>query len=59
MVPVEGNPGLQSLGKKMKFAQEPVSFDDDNLEGTIQPHDDVLVVMAWISDFLVKKVMID
>ncbi|XP_050248637.1 uncharacterized protein LOC126695881 [Quercus robur] len=35
VVPVKGNLGLQSLGKKMKFAREPVSFDDDNLEGTI------------------------
>ena len=25
----------------------------------IQPHDDVLVIVAWISEFLVKRVMID
>ena len=43
----------------MKFAREPISFDDDNLEGTIQPHDDALVVTARISGFLVKNVMID
>ncbi|XP_030935309.1 uncharacterized protein LOC115960515 [Quercus lobata] len=59
VVPVEGNLGLQSPGKKMKFAREPVSFDDDDLEGTIQPHDDALVVTARISGFLVKRVMID
>ena len=29
------------------------------MEGTIQPHDDALVVTAWISGFLVKRVMID
>ena len=58
VVPVEGNPDLQSSGKKMKFARQPVSFDDDDFEGTIQPHDDVLVVMAQISGFLVKRVMI-
>ena len=46
VVPVKGNPGLQSLSKKMKFAWEPVSFDDDDLEGMIQPHDDALVVTA-------------
>ena len=46
VVPVEGNPGLQSRGKKMKFAWEPISFDDDDLEGTIQLHDDALVVAA-------------
>ena len=38
VVPVEGSPDLQSPGKKMKFAREPISFDDDDLEGTIQPH---------------------
>ena len=59
VVPVEGNPGLQSPGKKMKFAQEPISFDDDDLEGMIQPHDDALVVTARINGFLVKRVMID
>ncbi|XP_030939608.1 uncharacterized protein LOC115964438 [Quercus lobata] len=59
VVPVEGNPSLQSSGKKMKFAWEPVSFDDEDLEGTIQPHDDALVVTARINDFLVKRVMID
>ena len=59
VVPVEGNPDLQLLGKKMKFAREPISFDNDDLEGTIQPHDDALVVMARINGFLVKRVMID
>ena len=59
VVPVEGNPDLQSPGKKMKFAREPVLFDDDDLEGTIQPHDDALMVTARISGFLVKRVMID
>ena len=29
------------------------------MEGTIQPHDDALVVTARISEFLVKRVMID
>ena len=43
----------------MKFAQEPIAFNDDDLEGTIQPHDDALVVTARISGFLVKRVMVD
>ena len=43
----------------MKFAQERFVFDDDDLEGTIQPHDDALVATARISGFLVKRVMID
>ena len=59
VVPIKGNPDLQSSGKKMKFAREPISFDDDDLEGTIQPHDDALVVTAWINGFLVKRVMVD
>ena len=59
VVPVEGHSGVQPPDKKMKFAREPIAFDDDDLERTIQPHDDALVVMAWISGFLVKRVMVD
>ena len=59
VAPVEGNPDEQSSGKKMKFARKPISFDNDDLEGTIQPHDDALVVTAWINGFLVKRVMVD
>ena len=36
-----------------------ISFDEEDLEGTIQPHDDALVVIAWINCFLVKRMMID
>ena len=43
----------------MRSAQEPITFDDDNLEGTIKLHDDTSVVTALISGFLVKRVMID
>ena len=43
----------------MKFARELLAFDDDDLEGTIQSHDDALVLTARISGFLVKRVMID
>ncbi|XP_050254609.1 uncharacterized protein LOC126700482 [Quercus robur] len=59
IVPVEGNPDLQLPGKKMKFAREPISFDNDDLEGMIQPHNDALVVMVRINGFLVKRVMVD
>ena len=38
---------------------EPIAFDDENLEGTTQPHDDALVIAARISGFLVKRVMVD
>ena len=59
VVPVEGHLDVQPLDKKMKFVQEPIAFNDDDLEGTIQPHDDALVVTARISGFLVKRVMVD
>ena len=38
--------GEQPSKKKLKYTREPIAFNDDNLEGTIQPHDDVLVVTA-------------
>ena len=43
----------------MKIGREPIAFNDDDLEGTIQPHDDVLVVTARINGFIVKRVMVD
>ena len=43
----------------MKISRGPIAFDEEDLEGTIQPHGDALVVMAWISGFLVKRVMIN
>ena len=36
-----------------------IAFDDEDLKGMIQPHDDALVIAARISGFLVKRVMID
>ena len=43
----------------MKFAGEPITFNDDDLEGTIQPHDDALLVTARINGFIVKRMMVD
>ena len=43
----------------MKYTREPIAFNDDNLEGTIQLHDDALVVTTRINSFIVKKVLID
>ena len=43
----------------MKVSRCAISFDEEDLEGTIQPHDDALVVTAWISGFVVKRVTID
>ena len=45
--------------KRTKGRLEPIAFDDEDLEGTIQPHNDALGIAAWISGFLVKMVMID
>ena len=51
----EGRP----LRKRMKVGRLAISFDEEDLEGTIQTHDDALGVTAWISGFLVKRVMIN
>ncbi|XP_023923437.1 uncharacterized protein LOC112034859 [Quercus suber] len=45
--------------KKIKSTQEPIAFNDSDLEGTIQSHDDALVVTARIGGFVVKRIMID
>ena len=49
----------QPLVKKMKSQSKPIALDDEDLEGMIQPHDDVLVITARIGSFLVKRVMVD
>ena len=59
VVPVEKCSGEQPSEKKMKIAWEPIAFNDNDLEGTVQPHDDALVVATRINDFIVKRVMID
>ena len=51
--------GKQSPEKKIRIGQESIAFGDEDLEGMIQSHDDALVVTAWISGFLVKRVMVD
>jgi len=59
IVPVESCWDVQPPEKKMRSAREPVAFDDDDLEGIIQPYDDALVVTVRISGFLEKRVMVD
>ena len=59
VVPVEDYSGNQSSEKKMKFTREPIAINDNDLEGKIQLHDDVLVVTARINGFIVKRVMVD
>ncbi|XP_075659163.1 uncharacterized protein LOC142629054 [Castanea sativa] len=59
VVPVESGRDEQPTEKKMKYTREPIAFDDDDLEGTTQLHDDALVVIAQINGFVVKRVMVD
>ena len=59
VVPVENCTGKQPSKKKLKFTKELIAFNDDDLEGTIQPHDDALEVTARINGFIVKRVLID
>ena len=59
VVPVEDCLGKQLSEKKMKFTREPIAFNDDDLKGTIQPYDDVLVMTTRINGFIVKRVMVD
>ena len=59
VVSVESSMGEQPSEKKLKYTQEPIAFNDDDLEGTIQPHDDALVVTTRIDGFIVKRVLID
>ena len=49
----------ESPEKRIKVGRLTISFDEEDLEGTIQPHDDALVGTAQISRFLVKRVIID
>ena len=46
-------------GKKPKTAREQIAFDDNDSEGTSQPHNDTFAVTLRIGGFLVKRVMIN
>nr|XP_023916282.1 uncharacterized protein LOC112027867 [Quercus suber] len=59
VTPTEVGQDRPSSRKKIKLSKEPIAFDDSDLEGTVQLHDDALVVNARIGGFLVKRVMID
>lgn len=50
---------MLGLGKKANCTREPIALGDDDLEGTTQPHDDALVVIAQINGFIVNRVLID
>ena len=59
VVSAESSVGEQPSKKKLKYTREPIAFNDDDLEGTIQPHDDALVIIARINGFTVKRVLIN
>ena len=59
VVLAKSSTGEQLSKKKLKYTWKPIAFNDDDLEGTIQPHDDALVVTAQINGFIVKRVLID
>ena len=59
VAPTENCSRNPPLEKKMKIGWGPIAFGEEDLERTIQPHDDALVVMVQISGFLVKRVMVD
>ena len=46
MVSAESSTGKKPFDKKLKNTWEPIAFDDNDLESTIQLHDDALVVTA-------------
>ncbi|XP_023921526.1 uncharacterized protein LOC112032989 [Quercus suber] len=56
---VEGSTGAPPLAKKIRPTRESIAFDNNDLELTIQLHDDALIVTARISGFVVKRIMID
>ena len=46
--------------KKARMNFHPVlSFSEEDRIGTIQPHDDVLLIIFRIRDYNVKRVMVD
>ena len=59
VVLVESCQDEQPSKKKLKFTWEPINFNDDYLEGTIQPHDNPLVVTVRINGFIVKRVLVN
>ena len=59
LVSAESCKGEQPSEKKLKYTQEPIAFNDDDLEGMIQLHDDAFVVTSRINGLIVKRVLIN
>ncbi|XP_075659193.1 uncharacterized protein LOC142629086 [Castanea sativa] len=59
VVSAEGSTSEQPPGKRPRSNKQPIVFDDDDLEGTTQPHHDAQIVTARVRGFIVKRIMID
>ena len=59
VVLMENGQDEQPFEKRLKYTRESITFNDDDLEGMTQPHDDALVITAWINGFIVKRVLVD
>lgn len=59
MVLAESNQEDEPPRKRIKPTQEPIAFNDNDLEGKTQPHDDALMVATWINGFILKRVLVD
>ena len=56
---MEGPEG-EALSKRCKVLDQPIiGFSEDDKLGTIQPHDNALVVTVQIAGYDVKRMMID
>ncbi|KAL2511755.1 Ribonuclease H [Abeliophyllum distichum] len=47
-----------SVDKNERFSHN-ITFNDEDLEGVTSPHDDALVIVVDITDFDVKRVLVD
>ena len=59
ITPQQEQEAIDHPRKKLKSSRKKIAFDDDDLEETMQPHDNALVITLRIGGFLMKRVMID
>lgn len=59
ITPQQGPEATNRLEKRLGLTREPIAFNNNDFNGTSQPHDDALVVSSRIGGFLVKRVLID
>lgn len=45
--------------KRPKAGHEPITFKEEEAEALSQPHDDPLVLSAVVSNFLVRRILVD